>query len=68
MSLHPDERPQDVEAFRQSLIGNWVPPIHPTKKPLQPSIRSIISNTREQILLGVAAALILFSLILTLAR
>jgi hypothetical protein len=68
MNLHPDERPQDIETFRQSLIGNWVPPIRPTKKPQPPSIRSIISNTREQVLLGVAAALILFSLIITLVK
>jgi serine/threonine-protein kinase len=68
MNLHPDERPQDIEAFRQALIGNWVPPIRPTKKPQTPSIRSIISSTREQVLLGVAAVLILASLIITLAR
>jgi hypothetical protein len=68
MNLHPDERPQDIEAFRQALIGNWVPPIRPTKKNQNPSIRSIISGTREQVLLGVAGVLILVSLIITLVR
>src|SRR5512139_3579583 len=51
MNLHPDERPQDIDAFRQSLIGNWIPPIRPTTKPQPPSLRVILSNTRERILL-----------------
>jgi serine/threonine-protein kinase len=68
MSLHPDERPQDVESFRQSLLGNWVPPVRPSKKPPTPSLRMVLSATREQILLWVAAGLLVFSLIVTLAR
>jgi serine/threonine-protein kinase len=68
MNLHPDERPQDVESFRQALIGNWIPPIGPSKKPQTPSLMSILSNTRERVLLWVAAGLIIFSLIITLAR
>jgi serine/threonine-protein kinase len=68
MNLHPDERPQDIDAFRQALIGNWIPPIYPSKKTQPPSLRTILSTTRERILLGVAAALIVFSLIITLAR
>jgi serine/threonine protein kinase len=68
MNLHPDERPQDVEAFRQALMGNWVPPLLPSKKQASPSLMSILSKTREQILVWVAAALIIFSLIITLAR
>jgi eukaryotic-like serine/threonine-protein kinase len=68
MSLHPDERPQDVEAFRQSLLGNWTPPVRPLRKPASPSLRTVLSATREQILLWVAAGLLVFSLIITLAR
>jgi serine/threonine protein kinase len=68
MSLHPDERPQDIESLRQALIGNWVPPIHPTTKPLPPTLRSVLSATRERILLWLAAALLVFSLIITLAH
>jgi serine/threonine-protein kinase len=68
MNLHPDERPPDIDIFRQALIGNWIPPIYPSKKPPPPSLQLILSATRERILLGVAAALIIFSLIITLAR
>jgi serine/threonine protein kinase len=68
MSLHPDERPQDIEIFRQALIGNWVPPVRPSKRAQPPSLRTILSATRERILLWVAAALLVFSLILTFVR
>jgi serine/threonine protein kinase len=68
MNLHPDERPQDIESFRQALIGNWVPPIRPPNKPQPLTLRVILSATRERILVGVAVALLFFSLIITLAR
>ncbi|MDD2695748.1 MAG: serine/threonine-protein kinase, partial [Anaerolineales bacterium] len=29
MSLHPEERPQDIETFRQALLGNWNPSTRP---------------------------------------
>jgi serine/threonine protein kinase len=29
MSLHPEDRPQDVEAFRQALLGDWNPVTRP---------------------------------------
>lgn len=68
MSLHPDERPQDVESFRQSLIGNWIPPIKPLHQTQPMSLRKILSASYERILLWVAVALLAFSLIITLAR
>lgn len=68
MNLHPDERPQNIELFRQALIGNWIPPIHPIGKPHPPSLRLILSKSYERILLWVAAAILVFSLIVTLAR
>jgi hypothetical protein len=68
MNLHPDERPQDIETFRQALIGNWAPPIRPTRKTPPPSLSMVFSATREQILLGVAAAMVVLSLIVTLTR
>jgi serine/threonine-protein kinase len=68
MSLHPDERPQDIEAFRQALIGNWIPPIHPVGKSKPPTLRMILSATHERVLLWTAAALVVLSLIITLAR
>lgn len=68
MNLHPDERPQEIESFRQALIGNWVPPARPSRKTQPLTLGSIFSHTRERILLGIAAALLFFSLVITLAH
>ena len=68
MNLHPDERPQDIELFRQALIGNWIPPIRPVGKSQTPTLRMIFSASYERILLWVAAGLLFLSLIITLAR
>src|SRR4030066_1021457 len=61
MSLPPDERPQDVESFRQALLGNWTPP--PISAPRQPAVtlRSVLLGQREQILLWATAGLVLFT-------
>lgn len=68
MNLHPDERPQNIELFRQALIGNWIPPIRPAGKPSPPSLRMILSKSDERYLLWAAAAIVVFSLIITLAK
>jgi len=68
MNLHPDERPQDIESFRQALIGNWIPPIRPVGNTHPPSLRKIMSATQEQVLFWLAAALLVVSLIVTLVR
>jgi serine/threonine-protein kinase len=68
MNLHPDERPQDIESFRQALLGNWIPPIRPAGKTKAPSLKLILSASYERILLWVAAAILVFSLIFTLAQ
>ncbi len=68
MNLHPDERPQDIESFRQALIGNWIPPIRQAGKSSPPTLRMVFSATYERILLWAAAILLFLSLIITLAR
>jgi len=71
MSLHPDDRPQDVEALRQALLGDWVPPPRSTrngeKQPTQ-TLRTLLQSSRERILIWIAAGIIIFSLIVTLVR
>jgi serine/threonine-protein kinase len=69
MSLHPDERPQSVDAFREALLGsNWTPPARPARKPAQPTLRQILTAPREQVLLWVTAGLLIFSFLITLMR
>ena len=68
MSLHPDERPQDAEAFRQALLGDQ--PVIGRPHPASPrhvEERSIASPV-EQLLLVFSAALVVLSLLLTLFR
>jgi serine/threonine-protein kinase len=68
MNLHPDDRPQNVETFRQSLLGNWNPPTRLVINSTSQTFKDVISRPSEQILLWVSVGLIVFSLIITLLR
>jgi serine/threonine-protein kinase len=68
MSLHPDERPQDIDSFRQALLGNWSPPSVGFRRPPTPTLRSVLLGQREQILLWITAGLLVFSLITTIVK
>jgi hypothetical protein len=73
MNLHPDERPPDIETFRQSLLGNWTPPPIPIGKTPRlslpkPTIEDILSGPAERTLAWILAGTLIFSLIVTLAR
>jgi eukaryotic-like serine/threonine-protein kinase len=68
MNLHPDDRPQNVDIFRQSLLGNWTPPSRPTGSLPSPTLVDIFSSPTERALAGISFALLLLTLILTLVR
>lgn len=68
MSLHPEERPQDVETFRQALLGDWNPVTRPRAPLPRPSLADLVSSPAELALIGITAGLVLVSLILTLTR
>ncbi|MBN2147444.1 MAG: serine/threonine protein kinase [Anaerolineales bacterium] len=68
MSLHPDDRPQDVQTFSKALLGDWSPPVGPVRKPRPMSIGRILRSPSEQTLLWIASGLVIFSLIVTLLR
>jgi serine/threonine-protein kinase len=71
MSLHPDQRPESVEALRQALLGYREPPSVPTAVAMQPSNPTIwetIASPPDNILLLITAGLFLLSLITTLIR
>lgn len=68
MSLHPDERPQDVESFRQALLGDWDPQIKPRAPLPTPSLADLISSPAERALIWISFGLLLFSLAATLMR
>jgi eukaryotic-like serine/threonine-protein kinase len=69
MSLHPDDRPQSVEIFRESLLGNYQPVIRPPTGGRQAqSLTRYLQKDPERILLWVVAGLGLISLLATFAR
>ncbi|MFC2025639.1 serine/threonine protein kinase [Chloroflexota bacterium] len=68
LNLHPDERPQDIEEFRNALLGDWDPAAKP-KAPLpSPSLADLVSYPLERTLIFISAALLLISLAITLTR
>lgn len=68
LSLHPDDRPQDVEAFRQALFGNLAPITQPRRPLPVPSLADLVSSPAERVLAAVSIFLVLLSLIATLLR
>jgi serine/threonine protein kinase len=68
MSLHPDERPQNIEAFRQALLGDWDPSTRPRAALPGPTLADLVSSPVERMLFWVSGGLLLLSLIFTLMR
>lgn len=68
MSLHPEERPQSMEAFRQSLLGEWNPTNRPHSALPTPSLIDLLSSPFERNLIWLSLGLLFLSLIVTLAR
>jgi serine/threonine-protein kinase len=66
MSLHPDERPQTVEIFRQALLGDRNPPTRPI--PHNPSLTDYLRTAPEQTLIWISAGLAFIALIASLVH
>ena len=68
MSLHPSDRPQTVDIFRQALLGERTPLIQPFPSPRKPKLGDYLKSSPERFLLWAACGLILISLVTTLIR
>jgi serine/threonine-protein kinase len=68
MSLHPDERPQDIETFRQALLGDWDPIRRPRAAMPAPTLADLVSSPIERSLIFISIGLLLLSLAVTLMR
>jgi len=68
MNLHPDERPQSVEIFKQALLGDWDPGSRPRAPLPAPSLADLVTSPAERALILISGALLLFSLAATLMR
>jgi serine/threonine protein kinase len=66
MSLHPDDRPQDIETFRQALMGDLNPITRPPRSTASPLLSDMIFSRTEWILVGVAVGVLILSFIATL--
>ena len=69
MALHPDERPQTVDEFRQYLFGTReivTGPLNARRRASPPLDMEVVSP--DSILAWTAAGLLLFSLVITLVR
>jgi len=68
MSVHPEDRPPDVETFRQALLGDWNPITRPRAPLPSPSLVDLVSSPADRTLIWISAGLVLLSLVLTLTR
>jgi serine/threonine protein kinase len=74
MNLHPSDRPENIEAFRQSLLGDMLSPPRGNMTPITrprprpQTLQNVLSNPVEQSLLIASGVVMLLSLIITLAR
>ncbi len=70
MSLHPDERPENIEEFRQALLGYREAPDHPlqARHSRGAPVSDYLTRGPEATLAWGAAVLLLISLLATLVR
>jgi serine/threonine protein kinase len=68
VNLHPDDRPQNIPAFREALMGNWVPPIRPSRALAPERFIDLIMHPTERVLAWVATGIMLISLLITIMR
>jgi len=66
MRLHPGDRPQDIETFRQALLGDWDPTSRPRAPLPTPSLVDLVSSPVERTLIWISAFLLFISLVVTL--
>jgi serine/threonine-protein kinase len=68
LSLHPDERPQNVEEFQQALIGNINSATQPRQPLPRPAFADLVGKPTDRLLLGITILIVVLSLLLTILR
>jgi serine/threonine-protein kinase len=66
MSLHPDERPENVDIFRQALLGDRNPPSRPL--PNTPTLQQYLAGNPERLMMYLSAGLVIVTLIASLVK
>lgn len=68
LSLHPEERPQSIQAFQQALLGQIEPVKHGNGRVPRPTFADVLSSRTERSLVWFAGALLLLSFIATIGH
>ncbi|UCD98852.1 MAG: serine/threonine protein kinase [Chloroflexota bacterium] len=66
LNLHPDERPQNIEEFRQSLVGRANPVTQPRHQLPRPSFADLVGTPVDRVLVAFAILVIILSFIVTM--
>jgi eukaryotic-like serine/threonine-protein kinase len=66
MNLHPDQRPESVEAFRQSLLGDRVPVVRQNSITRPQRLPEILRGYPERMLMVMIGALAFLALLISL--
>ena len=68
MSLHPDERPEDIETFRRALVGEQPIRVRSRNRTTENSIEDAISSPAERLLIFLSIGVLILSLLITIFR
>ncbi len=68
LSLHPDERPQSIEQFRQGLVGDINPVTQPRQPLPRPSFVDLVRSPTDRILITLAILMLVVSFLVTILR
>jgi serine/threonine-protein kinase len=68
LNLHPEERPQSIQAFQQALLGQIEPKARVNGRLPNPTLADVLSSRTERSLVWVAGGLLLLSFIATLGH
>ena len=66
LKLHPDERPQNIDEFRQSLVGKGNPITQHRQQLPQPSIADLLNTPIDRVLVALAVLMLIVTLLVTL--
>ncbi len=65
LNLHPDERPQNIEEFRQGLVGRVNPVTQPRQPLPKPSLADFVGTPVDRILVAFAILMLIVSFLVT---
>jgi eukaryotic-like serine/threonine-protein kinase len=66
MNIHPDDRLQSMQEFKEALLGDWDPRQNPKGALPAPDITEMMRTNREGMLAWLAVLMVIISLITTL--